>query len=30
MLTTEAMVCEPRHDKHSASHDGHYGSGFGE
>jgi chaperonin GroEL len=30
MLTTEAMVCEPRDDKHSASHDGHYGSGFGE
>jgi chaperonin GroEL len=30
MLTTEAMVCEPRDDKHSASHNGHYGSEFGE
>jgi len=30
MLTTEAMVCEPREDKHSASHNGHYGSEFGE
>jgi chaperonin GroEL len=30
MLTTEAMVCEPRDDKYSVSQNGHYGSEFGE
>jgi chaperonin GroEL len=30
MLTTEAMVCEPREDKHSASPNAQYGSEFGE
>jgi chaperonin GroEL len=30
MLTTEAMVCEPRDDKYSASPSGQYGSEFGE
>ncbi len=30
MLTTEAMVCEARDDKHSVSQNGHYGSEFGE
>ncbi|HEY3457161.1 MAG TPA: chaperonin GroEL [Bryobacteraceae bacterium] len=30
MLTTEAMVCEPREDKYAASSDAQYGSGFAE
>jgi len=30
MLTTEAMVCEPREDKYAASASPHYGSEFGE
>jgi chaperonin GroEL len=30
MLTTEAMVCEPREDKYSVSQNGQYGSEFGE
>jgi chaperonin GroEL len=30
MLTTEAMVCEPREDKHAASPNAQYGSEFGE
>jgi chaperonin GroEL len=29
MLTTEAMVCEPRDGKHSVSQNGHYGSDYG-
>jgi chaperonin GroEL len=30
MLTTEAMICEPHHDKHSASANPNYGPEFGE
>ena len=30
MLTTEAMVCEPREDKYATSSDGQYGSEFGQ
>jgi chaperonin GroEL len=30
MLTTEAMVCEPREDKYPTSSNGQYGSQFGE
>ncbi|MGA8599511.1 MAG: chaperonin GroEL, partial [Bryobacteraceae bacterium] len=30
MLTTEAMVCEPRQEKYSTSPNGQYGSEFGE